>query len=166
MNTDEKNLTGTPLLLRPFQNADAEAVSRLVTDSVRGHWIYRPEQFHESQHPQRQQLVAEQDGEVVATAHLSPFGDGAPDALRLDLAGSGQAFTPLYLALLSRLPAGFTRLLGVAREDFSEQMTFFQAAGFRNAWQSWGAHLDLGRFDFEQFRALDEQLYLQGYEVR
>lgn len=130
MNTDEKNLTGTSLLLRPFQNADAETVARLVTDSVRGHWVYRPEQFRESQHPQQQRLVAVQDGEVMATAHLSPFGHGAPDAVRLDLAGNGQAFTPLYLALLSRLPAGFTRLLGVTREDFSEQMAFFTRRGF------------------------------------
>lgn len=151
--------------LRPFQNPDAEAVARLVTASVRGHWVYGPEHFRESTDPSKRRLMAEQSGEVVATAHLSPFGNSAPDALRLDLAGQGSLFTPLYLALLSEWPTGFTRLLGVTREDFTEQMAFFHAAGFRNAWQSWGAHLDLNEFSFEPFRALDEKLFLQGYEI-
>ena len=161
-----KNAENTPTLIRPFQNADAEAVARLVTDSVRGHWVYLPERFKESTDPNRRRLVALQNSEIMAIAHLSPFGQGAPDALRLDLAGDGNLFTPLFLALLAELPAGFTRLLGVTREDFTEQMHFFHAAGFRNAWQSWGAHLDLTGFDFERFRALDEQLFLEGYEVQ
>lgn len=152
--------------LRPFQNADAPRVAQLATDGVRGHWTYNPEQFRESSNPQRLRLVALHAGEVVATAHLYPFAPGTPDALRLDLAGNGAAFTPLYLHLLSHLPAGFTRLLGVTREDFTEQMQFFQAAGFRNAWQSWGAHLDLQTFDFGRYRALEEKLFLQGYEAQ
>jgi GNAT superfamily N-acetyltransferase len=151
--------------VRPFQNPDAPAVARLVTEGVRGHWTYAPEQFRESADPARLRLVAECGGEVVATAHLHPFGPATPDALRLDLAGEGEAFSALYLALLARLPAGFTRLLGVTREDWPETMHFFHAAGFRNAWQSWGAHLDLGGFDFGPFRLLEERLYLAGYEV-
>lgn len=151
--------------IRPFQNADAPAVARLVTDSVRGHWTYLPEHFRDSADPQRRRLVALQGAEIVATAHLSPFGEATPDALRLDLAGDGTAFTPLYLAHLAALPPGFSRLLGVTREDFGEQMQFFGAAGFRNAWQSWGAHLDLGDFDFAAFQPLEERLFLGGYEV-
>ncbi|MFD1731820.1 hypothetical protein ACFSC4_13310 [Deinococcus malanensis] len=54
------------------------------------------------------------------------------------MAGDRVALTPLYLRLLADLPAGFSRLLGVTREDFTEQMELFQTAGFRNAWQSWG----------------------------
>lgn len=150
---------------RPFAPTDAPAVADLVTRSVRGLWTYRSEHFRESTRPERRRLVAVWDGEVVATAHLSPFGDSAPDALRLDLAGEGSAFSPLYLALLAGWPAGYTRLLGVTREDFSEQMAFFAAAGFRNAWQSWGAHLDLRGWDFSPFRALEERLFLEGYEV-
>ncbi|ANE42486.1 GNAT family N-acetyltransferase [Deinococcus puniceus] len=155
----------TPFTLRPFQNADAEAVAQLVTDSVRGHWSYNAEQFQEDVQPDRLRWVAEQGGRVVAMARLAPFGSGAPDALRLDLAGDGAAFTPLYLALLGRLPAGFTRLLGVTREDWPEQMGFFGAAGFRNAWQSWGAHLDLAGFEFLPYQPLEERLFLDGYEV-
>lgn len=151
--------------VRSFQNADAPAVARLVTDSVRGHWTYRPEQFRESANPLRRRLVALSGTEVSATAQLSPFGEATPDALRLDLAGDGTAFTPLYLAHLADLPQGFSRLLGVTREDFGEQMEFFHAAGFRNAWQSWGAHLDLTRFDFAPFQALEERLFLRGYET-
>lgn len=153
------------MIVRAFRQADAPAVADLVTRSVRGLWTYRPEHFQESTRPEWRRLVAVRGGEVVATAHLSPFGDSAPDALRLDLAGDGTAFSPLSLALLAEWPAGYTRLLGVTREDFSEQMTFFAAAGFRNAWQSWGAHLDLSAWDPERFRALEERLFLEGYEV-
>lgn len=165
MNNQTKNAPAAALTIRPFQNTDAQAVARLVTAGVRGHWAYQPEQFREQDNPQRIRLVALRGAEVIATAHLLPFGDAAPDALRLDLAGNGEAFTPLYLHLLAQLPAGFKRLLGVTREDFSEKMSFFGAAGFRNAWQSWGAHLDLTRFDFEPYRPLEERLFLAGYEV-
>lgn len=151
--------------VRPFCQADAPAVARLVTAGVRGQWVYRPEEFRESTDPVRSRLVAERGGERIATARLAPFGASAPDALRLDLAGEAAAFTPLYLALLAQLPAGFARLLGVTREDWPETMGFFHTAGFRNAWQSWGAHLDLVGFDFGRFRALEERLYLAGYEA-
>ncbi|BDP40060.1 GNAT family N-acetyltransferase [Deinococcus aetherius] len=165
MNLAASTPTETPLTVRPFQNADAHAVARLVTDGVQGHWTYTPEQFRESDDPRHLRLVAERGGEVVATLRLSPFGPAAPNALRLDLAGDGPAFTALYLAALADLPGGFTRLLGVTREDWPETMGFFHAAGFRNAWQSWGAHLNLGDFDPGRFRPLEERLYLQGYEV-
>ena len=164
--TDRHDHSAPPTFaVRPFQNADAPAVARLVTGSVRGHWTYAPEHFRESADPRRKRLVAERAGAVIATAHLAPFGEATPDALRLDLAGEGAAFTPLYLALLADLPPTFTRLLGVCREDFTEQMAFFAAAGFRNACQSWGAHLDLTAFDFGRFNGLEERLFLRGYEV-
>ncbi len=165
MNSHSETAPHTPPTVRPFQNADAEAVARLVTAGVRDHWLYHPEQFRESSDPHKIRLVAERGGNLIATANLSPFGDGAPDALRLDLAGDGAAFSPLYLHLLAELPPGFPRLLGVTREDFSEKMAFYTAAGFRNAWQSWGAHLDLTTFDFERWRPLEEKLYVQGFEV-
>lgn len=151
--------------IRPFQNADAHAVARLVTAGVRGHWMYTAGQFREGDDLGRLRLVVVQGGEVVATLHLSPFSPAAPDALRLDLAGDPATFTALYLAALARLPNGFSRLLGVTREDWPETMGFFHAAGFRNAWQSWGAHLDLTHFDPAPFAPLDERLFLAGYEV-
>ncbi|THF70671.1 GNAT family N-acetyltransferase [Deinococcus sp. Arct2-2] len=165
MSEPLSSLAHTPFTLRPFQNADAETVAQLVTDSVRGHWVYSAEQFPEDVQPDRVRWVAEQGGGVVATVRLAPFGSGVPDALRLDLAGEGAAFTPLYLTLLGRLPAGFTRLLGVTREDWPEKMGFFASAGFRNAWQSWGAHLDLAGFEFAPYQPLEERLFLDGYEV-
>ncbi|WP_189009602.1 GNAT family N-acetyltransferase [Deinococcus malanensis] len=154
-----------PFTLRPFQNTDASAVARLVTEGVRGHWTYTEAQFRESQDPARRRLVAVRGDQIIATAHLYPFDPATPDALRLDVAGDRVALTPLYLRLLADLPAGFSRLLGVTREDFTEQMELFQTAGFRNAWQSWGAHLPLSTFDFERFWPLEERLFLQGYEA-
>ncbi|MFC5848465.1 GNAT family N-acetyltransferase [Deinococcus petrolearius] len=156
---------GTAFMLRPFRHADAPVVARLVSSSVRGHWTYPPEHFRESADPLRRRLVAVQAGEVIATASLAPFGAGTPDALRLGVAGEGAAFSPLYLALLAEVPQGFTRVLGVTREDFGEQVAFFTAAGFRNAWQSWGAHLGLRGFEFGRYVAQEERLFLEGYEV-
>ncbi|AZI43545.1 GNAT family N-acetyltransferase [Deinococcus psychrotolerans] len=150
-------------ILREFQPADAAQVAQLITESVRGHWIYTPEQFKPSSVPQRFRLVAA-DSEVRATLAVSPFGDAAPSAFRLDFAGDAQFFNALYTLALTRLPQ-HAPLIGVAREDFSEQMQFFAAAGFRNAWQSWGAHLDLTRFDFAPYQALEERLFVDGYEV-
>ncbi|WP_309571738.1 GNAT family N-acetyltransferase [Deinococcus sp.] len=166
MTTTTQMPEDTAFTLRPFQNADASAVATLVTAGMRSHWTYTAEHFREPSDPRGRRLVALSGGEVVATAHLLPFGPATPDTLRLDLAGEGAAFTPLYLALLSGLPAGFTRLLGVTREDFPETMHFFHAAGFRNAWQSWGAHLDLNTFDPAAFQPLEERLFLAGYEMQ
>ncbi|MEF2279937.1 GNAT family N-acetyltransferase [Deinococcus sp. YIM 134068] len=165
MSLPDPTPTEATLSVRPFQNADAPAVARLVTAGMRGHWTYTVEQFRESADPGRVRLVAVNGDEVVATLHLSPFGSAASDALRPDLAGDPTTFTALYLAALARLPNGFSRLLGVTREDWPETMGFFHAAGSRNAWQSWGAHLDLTRFDPAPFAALEERLFLAGYEV-
>lgn len=165
MTSHHAHSAHAPFTLRPFQNADAQAVARLVTEGVRGHWTYAAGHFRQNLDPQRRRLVALRGDEMVATAHLSPFGDGAPDALRLDLAGDGAAFSPLYLRLLADLPAGFSRMLGVTREDFDETMGFFPVAGFRNAWQSWGAHQKLSGFEFRRFQPLEERLFLDGYEV-
>ena len=57
----------TTRTFRPFQDADAPAAARLVTDSVRGHWTYLPERFRESADPLRRRLVALEGNEVVAT---------------------------------------------------------------------------------------------------
>lgn len=149
--------------LRDFQPADASQVAQLATGSVRGHWTYTPEQFKVSSLPERFRLVAT-DSEVRTTLSVSPFGDAAPSAFRLDFAGDSKQFNALYTLALIRLPQ-HAPLIGVTREDFSEQMQFFAAAGFRNAWQSWGAHLDLTRFDFAPYQALEERLFVDGYEV-
>ena len=149
--------------VREFESSDAAQVAQLVTASVRGHWIYAPEHFTVSAQPERFRSVAVADT-VQATLNVSPFGDGAPGAFRLDFAGEAEYFNALYTLALTRLPER-APLIGVAREDFGEQMHFFAAAGFRNAWQSWGAHLDLTRFEFAPFRTLEERLFLEGYEV-
>lgn len=149
--------------IRPFRTSDAPTVARLVTESVHGHWTYRPEQFEERDGFTRVRLVAERGGDVVATATFYPFSND-PGTLRVDFAGDAQAYSALYLALLPLVPHDTARLLGVVREDFAP-MAFFHAAGFRNAWQSWGAHLDLTTFDGARFATLEERLYLSGYEL-
>ena len=149
--------------IREFQLPDASQVAQLVTDSVHGHWTYLPEHFRGSTAPERFRLVVAA-GQVRATLGVSPFGKSAPGAFRLDFAGEAEHFNALYTLALTRLPQ-HAPLIGVAREDFAPQMAFFAVAGFRNAWQSWGAHLDLTRFDFARFQKLEERLFLDGYEV-
>ncbi len=152
------------LTIRPFQNADASTVARLVTESVQQHWTYLPEHFREHAEPARVRVVAEQGGTVLATANFHPFDATSDDTLRLEFAGDETLYSQLYLALVPWVPAGVTRLLGVTREDWPP-MRLFHAAGFRNAWQSWGAHLDLRRFDAERFVALEQRLFMEGFEV-
>ena len=139
-------------------------MAQLVTESVRGHGTYTPEEFQPSDTPDKFRLVAAND-EARATFNVSPFGDGAPGAFRLDFAGDAEHFNALYTLALTRLPER-APLIGVTREDFSESMQFFAAAGFRNAWQSWGAHLDLARFDFAHYARLEEKLFVDGYEIQ
>lgn len=153
-----------PAQLRPFAPADAAAVARMQTAACRGQWTVGAADLlaHSGT-----RWVAAAPGTPVASARLYAFGSGAEDALRLSLCGDAAHFSGLYLAALSGADLrGFTRVLGVVREDWAEQVTWFQAAGFANVWQSFGAHLDLGGFDFAPFAERVEQLYLDGHEVR
>lgn len=136
-----------------------------MTAGVRGQWTYPPEAFQEDTAPHKLRLVALREGIIVATGRLAPFDESAPDAMRLDLAGDQSVYSQLYLALLAQMPTPFKRVLGVTREDWAERMGFFAAAGFRNAWQSWGASLNLLSFDFAAFQAAEEKKFLEGYET-
>ncbi|WP_261664787.1 hypothetical protein [Deinococcus sp. Marseille-Q6407] len=157
------------LQFRPFVPADAAAVARLYEASCRGQW---PLTAADILAQSGQRWVAA-EGEVrVASVRLAPFGAGAEDALRLSLCGESRCFSGLYLTALSavdrRSAAGrpLCRVLGVVREDWSEQVHWFQATGFANVWQSFGAHLDLTGFDPERFAPQLKRLYLAGAEVR
>lgn len=66
--------------------------------------------------------------------------------------------TSLSLPLPDGIPRSYRRVLGVIRHAFSEQMTF-HTAGFRNPWQSWGAHLALSTVSPD---ALQERRVLAG----
>ncbi len=156
-------MTAPGLILREFQSHDAAQVAQLVTNSVRGHWTYTSEQFRGYDQPERFRLVSAGNS-VQATLGVNLFGDSAPGAFRLNFAGDGEYFNALYTVALTRLPP-HAPLIGVTREDFGERMQCFAAAGFRNAWQSWGAHLDLARFDFARHAPLEERLFMDGYEV-
>ncbi|RTR27070.1 GNAT family N-acetyltransferase [Deinococcus radiophilus] len=150
--------------LRPMQAADASAVAALQNAACRGLWHITPAEVL-AQTGQRR--VVEQAGHLVGGARLYPFGLGAEDALRLSLCGDAAHFSALYLHLLAAADlSGCTRVLGVVREDWAEQVGFFQAAGFANVWQTYGARLDLTGFDFARFAPELERLYLEGHEIR
>ncbi|GGR01799.1 GNAT family N-acetyltransferase [Deinococcus ruber] len=149
-------------------NADAPALARLHTESSLHQWTTTPQQMERMiAAPQEGSflLSARRGSKLIAGLSASPF-SGVPGGLRVQLVGDGAAFTPLYLAALTRASRqGFIQLLSVVREDYRPQVAFLSAAAFRNAYQSWGAHLDLTRFDFAPYHELEERFFLDGTEI-
>lgn len=149
-------------------SAQAPALARLLTDAYLGQWVYTPEHVTrrlEAVRPGRFTLSASSGQEVRAGLDADPFST-VTGGLRVQLYGDPAAFTPLYLEALTRASAlGCRRLLSVVRQDHRPQVEFLGAADFRNAYQSWGAHLELPGFDFAGYRALEEKHYLDGTEV-
>ncbi len=157
------------LAVRDALVTDAPALARLMTAAYLGQWTYTPEGMTRrigTPAPGRLTLCAVQAGEVLAGLDADPFST-VPGGLRIQLYGDLAAFTPLYLEALTRIaPLGFHSLLSVVRQDHRSQVEFLGAAGFRNAYQSWGAHLELQTFEFAPYRALEEKHCLEGPEVR
>ncbi|ULH14600.1 GNAT family N-acetyltransferase [Deinococcus sp. KNUC1210] len=149
-------------------SADAPALARLFTESYLHQWTTTPQQMERRIAVQAEgqfTLSAFRGSELIAGLSASPF-PGVTGGLRVQFAGDGAAFTPLYLAALTRASGqGFRQLLSVVREDHRPQVAFLSAAAFRNAYQSWGAHLDLTAFDFAPYRELEERLFLAGTEI-
>ena len=147
---------------------DAETLARLITATYLGQWVYTPDQLKRrigTPKPDHFTLSAGDGTEVVAGLDADPFVT-APGGLRVQFYGDPAAFTPLYLEALTRAHRlGYRQLLSVVRQDHRPQMEFLGAAGWRNAYQSWGAHLDLPGFDFAPYRKLEEKHYLEGTEV-
>ena len=156
------------LRIAQAQSDDAPALARLENEAYLHQWTTTPEQMTReiaAQHEGRFILSACRGGEVVAGLSASPF-PSAPGGLRVQLVGDSAAFTPLYLEALTRAHRlGFSQLLSVVREDYAPQVAFLSAAAFRNAYQSWGAHLDLSAFEFGPYQELEERLFLDGTEI-
>ncbi len=155
--------------VRDAVQSDAPALANLLTAAYLGQWTYTPEGMTRrigTPAPDRFTLTAFRAGEVLAGLDADPFST-VPGGLRLQLYGDPAAFTPLYVEALTRAAGlGFRSLLSVVRQDHRPQVEFLGAAGFRNAYQSWGAHLELQIFEFEPYRALEEKHYLEGTEVQ
>ncbi|MEW6422300.1 MAG: hypothetical protein AB1511_11335, partial [Deinococcota bacterium] len=66
--------SSSPHAVRLFQNADADTAARLAAEGMRSPWTSTPEQCRQSLDATRLRLVAEDEGEVVVTAPLSPGG--------------------------------------------------------------------------------------------
>jgi len=154
-------------VLRDALPEDAPDLARLVTAACLGQWTTTTKQLRRrAERPGSFTLCARHGNTVVAGLNADPF-VGVPGGLRVQLYGDPAAFTPLYLSALTRASAlRFRQLLSVVRQDHRPQVEFLGAAGWRNAYQSWGAHLDLNTFDFAPYRQLEERQFLNGTEVR
>ncbi|ADV66364.1 GNAT family N-acetyltransferase [Deinococcus maricopensis] len=152
--------------IRPATPDDADTLAALVHAAYLGQFPVHPEQYRTANPaPGHLHLVAAQGHDVTAAVHITPFGERAPRAARLQFAGDHAQYAALYTAALTHLPSGTRTLISVVREDHTPQRAFLDAAAFRNAHQSWGAHLDLRTFNPDAHRALDERRYLEGYEI-
>lgn len=122
--------------------------------------------------PAFRRLVAEAEGEVVATGTIHSVWAGAPQPGRLwvllharaDHRGRG-ADTALLRRLLEDAPADAHEVLTCIREDFLAAAGFLGPAGFQEAFRSWGAHLDPQRFDPAPFEPRIRALSAAGIRV-
>ncbi len=159
------------MIIRAATDADYPKLAELQSAHYLHHWAYTAEGLERVDSAQRAQygplagrLSAEEEGEIAAGLSFAPV-DGLPGTLRFQLSGVPAAYLPLYADLLARVaPYRQRSLQSVTREDLAD-MPFLSAAGFQNRWQSWGAHLDLSVFDFTPYQALEERLFLDGFEV-
>lgn len=158
----------------PIRNAqlqDYPHLAQLQNAHFQHHWTFTPQELQTGDEraqtkygPLSGRLVAEIGGNVAAGLSFRPA-EGQGGTLRVQLSGDRAAYLALYTEFLARVgPYRPAAVHSVTREDFAD-MEFLGAAGFQNRWQSWGAHLDLARFDFARFEALEERLFLDGFEV-
>jgi mycothiol synthase len=157
------------LTLGDARTEDAVTLAHLITAAYLGQWTTSAQTVTKRLTTTRTggfSLSARNGGGVVAGLDADRFVT-APDGLRLQFYGDPAAFTPLYLEALTRAHSlAYRSLLSVVRQDHRPQVEFLAAAGFRNAYQSWGAHLDLRRFDFAPYLPLEQRHYLDGTEIR
>ena len=113
--------------------------------------------------------VAELDGAVVATASVAgDFGVDAADdvrwvniAVRADV--RGQAIDTELLKHALRMDVGDVReVRSCIRADFIAAAGFLREGGFHELYRSWGAHLELARFDPAAFEPVRTRLEQSG----
>ncbi len=117
------------------------------------------------QHGQRFGRLVLVQGDQVMAGLMYFVPEDLENVFRFQLFGHPEHYGVLYLDFLTRIRKFQPRAIqSVVREDMSD-MTFLAHAGLINRYQSWGAHLDLTRFEFGRFAPLEERLFMDGYEI-
>ena len=158
-------------VIRSLEHADYPQVAALQNTHYLNHFDQTPQQMaqadaraQQTHGPRAGRTVLEQGGEIRAGLVFYPFPE-LSGVFRFQLCGDSAHYSSLYLDFLARVaPHHPQAVQSVVREDMQD-MVFLAHAGLSNRYQSWGAHLKLGSFDFERFRPLEKKLFLEGFEV-
>ena len=157
-------------MIRETQDGDFPQIASLQNAQYGHHFDRTSQEIQRSdaesleQHGQRfGRIVCVQDDHVVAGLVYWP--QDPKDVFRFQLFGQPEHYGLLYMNFLTRIGHFQARAVqSVVREDMPD-VPFLAHAGLLNRYQSWGAHLDLTRFDFSTFAALEEKLFMDGYEI-
>ena len=158
-------------MIRDAQDGDYPQIATLQNAHYHHHFdrtsqeIQRSDAQELEQHGQQfgRIVCVEIDQIVAGLMYFIP--EDLKDVFRFQLFGQPEHYGVLYLDFLTRIGKFQPRAVqSVVREDMAD-MPFLAHAGLINRYQSWGAHLDLTRFDFGRFSPLEETLFMDGYEV-
>jgi GNAT superfamily N-acetyltransferase len=158
-------------MIRDAQDGDYPQIATLRNAQYHHHFDQTSQEIQLSdaqeleQHGQRfGRIVCVQGDQIVAgLVYFVP--EELEGVFRFQLFGQPEHYGELYMDFLTRVGKFQPRAVqSVVREDMPD-VSFLAHAGLINRYQSWGAHLDLTRFEFGRFSALEERLFMDGYEI-
>jgi GNAT superfamily N-acetyltransferase len=158
-------------MIRDAQNGDYPQIAALRNAHYHHHFDQTSQEIQRSdaqqleQHGQRFGRIVCVQGDQIVGGLVFFVPEDLEGVFRFQLFGQPEHYGELYLDFLTRIGKFQPRAVqSVVREDMAD-MPFLAHAGLINRYQSWGAHLDLTRFDFGRFSALEERLFIDEYEV-
>ena len=158
-------------MIRDAQDGDYPQITALQNAHYHHHFDQSSQEMQRSdaqrleQHGQRFGRLVFVQGDQVMAGLLYFVPEDLENVFRFQLFGHPEHFGVLYLDFLTRIGKFQPRAIqSVVREDMAD-MPFLAHAGLINRYQSWGAHLDLTRFEFGGFTPLEERLFMDGYEI-
>ncbi len=171
-------MISVPLYIRPAQPADYPAITAIHNAQTVAAFRTTAERLRAGDEAAGRRdasfrrLVAEEDGDVVATGsfHAAWSGEVHPGRLwvilhvRADRRHQGLDVRLLRTAL-DELGGGVTEAWTCIREDLVPAAGFLESAGFAEHFRSWGAHLDPQSFDAARFAPLVQQLEATGIRL-
>jgi GNAT superfamily N-acetyltransferase len=125
-----------------------------------------------SRDPAFRRLVAEVDGEVVATGYFRATwaGSSYPGRYWVGLHvhenhRASDVDTRMLRHAIAGAPEPVREIWSCIREDFVPAASFLETEGFQELFRSWGAHLDLASFRPACFAPLTAKLRREGIEL-
>ena len=167
-----------PLLIRSARPDDYAAIASIYNAQNEPDFHLTPERLRDADERSAQhdhtfrRLVAETDGDVIATGDLRSTWAGETEPgrfwtllhVREDHRHQGVDVRMLHHAI-REAPEPVHELWTCIREDFVPAAGFLEPERFEERFRSWGAHLDLGTFDPTRFAPLVDELERDGIRL-